>query len=256
MSAPAIRPMSIGEVLDTSFGIYRRLFPTLALVSLVTLGFPLVWGIFETMRGAGPMNLLSTSIRLVVTVILSSIGTAASTFIVSESYLGRTLSYGEALSRAVPFIGRLFMLSVLTSLLVGVGFFLLIVPGIIAVSGLILGTPAMVIENQPGATAAMSRSWALTRGSRVRILGVLLVGFLLMMVPYIAIGGLTGLFVSRGPETERTAYQPVVLVLLLSLIQVLVYPLFYVALTVLYYDARVRHEAFDLEVLAASLTRA
>ena len=41
-----------------------------------------------------------------------------------------------------------------------------------------------------------------------------------------------------------------------SLIQLLIYPLFYCVLTVAYYDLRVRKEAFDLEVLASGLSPA
>ena len=38
-----------------------------------------------------------------------------------------------------------------------------------------------------------------------------------------------------------------------SLLSILIYPFFYVVLTVLYYDLRVRKEGFDLELLASAL---
>jgi hypothetical protein len=275
----AIRPMSVGEVLDTSFGIYRRLFVPLAVVAVLTQAVPTVWALYDAARGADmTANMSLLLVRLTVTFVLSSIGAAASTFIVSESYLGRSLSAGDALQRAVPFIGRLLALSLLTWLLVAgqlvvasviaavglaivgpiaASLFLLALPGVaVVLTGLILGTPAMVIENQPRATVAMSRSWALTRGSRLRIFGVILVAIVLMMVPWIALGSVGAMFMSRAPETLEGTGTPLVLIMLVSVIQVLLYPLLYVGLTVLYYDARVRHEAFDLEILAASLGRA
>ena len=105
-------------------------------------------------------------------VVLSAIATAATVFIVSESYLGRPLSAAEALSRAAPLLWRVIACSVLTGLLVMVGFLLFVIPGIVLVCGVILAFPVLVLEPGTTASGALSRSWALTRGSRWRIFGM------------------------------------------------------------------------------------
>ena len=137
-----------------------------------------------------------------------------------------------------PGFGALLMLS---------GFGLMLVP-VAIFAGLAVSTPALVLERLE-ATQALRRSWALTRGSRLRVIGVLFVTALLISIPFVGVMGVAGAF-SAG-RTETT-----VSLLMLSLsyvVSLVVTPLFYCVLTLLYYDLRVRKEAFDLEVLAAAM---
>jgi hypothetical protein len=96
----------------------------------------------------------------------------------------------------------------------------------------------------------MSRSWSLTRGHRGRIFRVISVVFVLMTLPIMALGGFAT--TRAGPEgfagTEGLAFSAVA-----SLLSALIQPLLYCALTVAYYDLRVRKEAYDLELRAASM---
>jgi hypothetical protein len=147
----------------------------------------------------------------------------------------------------------------LLALVVLLGFFLLVVPGIILATGLVLAIPALVLEPGASASASLSRSWELTRGSRWRMLGLIVTLLVLLYVPLAAIGGLFALFVPQatrlgvlGPASAGA----LLAIALTGLIQTFIYPLFYCVLTVAYYDLRVRKEGFDLEVLAATLQTA
>ena len=51
MAAPALRPLSLGEVLDVSFGLYRSLFLPLLMVTLVTRALPLVVSVYIEAAG-------------------------------------------------------------------------------------------------------------------------------------------------------------------------------------------------------------
>ena len=82
-------------------------------------------------------------------VVLSLVATGATVFIVAESYLGRPISAREALSRATPFLGRILVCSLLISLAVGIGFLLLVVPGIILAVGLVLAIPSWCSSREP-----------------------------------------------------------------------------------------------------------
>ena len=42
MSSAALRPLSIGEILDTSFQLYRRYFVTLATIGVLCTAVPLM----------------------------------------------------------------------------------------------------------------------------------------------------------------------------------------------------------------------
>jgi hypothetical protein len=259
MTIGMLRPLSIGEVLDTSAGLYRRKFAQLMTVALITQAIPLLWSIYYTIRiQSGTVFGLSSFPLFIISALLSialgSLGTATSTFIVAESYLGREISTGEAFSRALPFLGKIVSLAMLTSLLAALGSLLLLVPGIIIFCGLLVATPALVLESpQGGATAAMGRSWSLTKGFRWRIFVVLLVGILLIMIPSIALAALLGQPVGTDVAEVLMSPRYLLQLVLQSLLQLMVYPLLYIATTVLYYDLRVRKEAFDLEMLASAM---
>ena len=259
MTPPALRPLSVGEILDVSFTLYRRHFAPLATVALVCAGVPMVLNLFLQSAGGLLSNLPLLAFYYVVFAVLNSIATAATVFIVSESYLGRPVGAREALRRAAPYFGRILVCSMLLALVVGLGFLLMVIPGIVLATGLVLAIPTLVLEPGAGASASLSRSWELTRGSRWRMLGLIVTLLVLLYVPIAAIGGVFALFLPQmtrvgvlGPASTGA----LVAVALTGLIQTFIYPLFYCVLTVAYYDLRVRKEGFDLEVLAATLQTA
>lgn len=247
MAAPVLRPLSLGEVLDVAFSLYRQHFVTLLLIALATHAIPMVLSIYTAMSNDGG-SLIMSLVTLGLTTVLGAIGVAVTTFVVSDSYMGRQITTSDAFHRAIPYIGNLILIAVLTTLAVGLGFLLLVVPGVILLCGLGLSTQALVLENVSTATGAMSRSWQLTRGYRGKIFGALFVAGLLVAIPQMALGSLA--VVSQS--------MPLALILafvLPALLQILIYPFFNAIFTVLYYDLRVRKESFDLEMLAAALER-
>ncbi|HTS87380.1 MAG TPA: YciC family protein [Gemmatimonadales bacterium] len=253
MSGPVLRPLSLGEILDVSFGLYRNLFLPLVVVALVTRAVPLAVSVYVQSSGGMFTNLPLYLGSVILDVVLAAIAAAASTFIVSESYMGRRLTAGDAFRRSTPFVGRLIALGILTGLVVMLGFLLLIIPGIILACGLALATPAMVIESLGSSTEAMGRSWALTRNFRGKIFVALLVVGVLMYLPFIALGGIAAVSLGAGGVSGSGAF--VGITGLAALLSSLIWPLFYCVLTVAYYDLRVRKEAFDLEILAAGLAK-
>jgi hypothetical protein len=253
-----LRPLSVGEILDTSFSLYRRHFGALATVSLVCTGLPLVLRLFVEAAGGLFAHLTLAMVYVLSLVVLSLIATGATVFIVSESYLGRPLTAREALMRATPYMGRILIASLLMALVIGLGFLLMVIPGIILGVGLAVAIPAVVLETGRSASGALSRSWELTRGSRWRIFGLGLTLFVLLYVPVVAISGLVawlipgGAAAGFGPSSTAT----IVALAIGGVVQLFIYPLFYCVLTVTYYDLRVRKEGFDLELLASSLQTA
>lgn len=256
MTGPVLRPLSMGEILDVSFGMYRALFSPLLMVTVATQAVPLVLSVFVQAAGGMFAQPALYFVSAVLSIVLSALAAAASTFIISENYMGRRITAGEAFQRSVPFIGRLVALALLTGFVVGMGLLLFLIPGFILLAGLILASPALVIEGIPNATDAMGRAWALSRGHRWKIFACLLVVFTLVLLPVFALSGFA--VATADPESMRRGVSPMSIFWLAtaSALQVLIYPLVYCVLTVAYYDLRVRKEAFDLEVLAAGLSRA
>jgi len=130
MALPALRPLSVGEILDVSFQLYRRHFAALAMVALICSGLPVLLSLFIEASGGMLQHVWLTLAYYLIFVVLSAIATAATVFIVSESYLGRPLSAAEALSRAAPLLWRVIACSFRTGLLVMLGFLLFVIPGI------------------------------------------------------------------------------------------------------------------------------
>jgi len=77
----------------------------------------------------------------------------------------------------------------------------------------------------------------------------MLVASLLLLVPIIALSIIGGI-VGAALGGSRLG---MVLFIIPMILQVFVYPFVYVVQTVLYYDLRVRKEAFDLELLATAM---
>ncbi len=252
MSTLVLRPLSLGEVLDASLAVYRRLFVQLLGVSFATQAIPLALGAYIEGAGGVLVHPAFWMVQTVFAIVAGALGTATSTFIVSEYYLGRTTPTVAALGRATGYLGRLILLTIATGLVVGIGVVFLVVPGIILFAGLVLSTPALVIEDIPVATAAMRRSWFLTRGFKGKIFGAYALAFLLLLVPTIAITWIAAMTGAGGIAANPSA-GALGLQVIASLLQILIYPFIYVLATLLYYDMRVRKEGFDLEMLASTL---
>jgi len=255
MSQAELRPLTIGEILDNGFGLYRKHFATLAIVVLVVSAAPAVLALYVQASG-GPLvrPVLWVGTHLLNTV-LSAIGTAATFFIVSDSYLGRPASAWDALARAVPFIMRLVVLQILVVLTLVLGLFLFLFPAILFLAAFLVSTQSLVLEDR-GPIEAMGRSWHLTKGHRMKVLAVFGVTWIIAYIPSIASVMVAATLIpsidplSASPDLPIAWYVSMVTG---AILQLLLYPLMYSVVTVTYYDLRVRKEGFDLEVLAQAL---
>ncbi|MHB8312342.1 MAG: glycerophosphoryl diester phosphodiesterase membrane domain-containing protein, partial [Candidatus Dormibacteria bacterium] len=100
---------------------------------------------------------------------------------------------------------------------------------------------------------AIQRSWRLTSGHAGRVFGVLLSLVLVELLIGLALGILVGVGVSAVGGAGSAAGTVVGDVATL-VVAVLVAPILASGLTLLYFDLRVRKEAFDLELLAQQIS--
>jgi len=258
MAAPVLRPLSTGEVLDVSFGLYRALFFPLVMVAAVSRAIPLVMSLYlqpgnidqDPMAG---MNMLVNRwplfmASLVLGLVANAFAVASTTSLVSAAYLGHAITPKTALARAAGVIPQLIIVSFLFAISVGLGLLVLIVPGVILWCGLVLGSVALILEQPVGPIDAMSRSWELTKGFRGKVFVTMFVAYLFLLIPTMIVGVVAGIgaFVGTWP--------PMVTAVLTGILQIFAYPFLYVVYTVLYYDLRVRKEGYDLELLATTAT--
>jgi len=262
MSLAVLRPLAFGEVLDQSFGLYRKLFAPLMIISLVANALPALLSIVSGVMGnRSTGGLAITFIGVVLSVIGAAVGTGASTFLVSDYLLSRPADPHGSLRRAWPRTGALIACSMLFGFVVAFGFILLIVPGFIALSGLALAFTAVTVEGVTGSDS-LGRSWELTKGFKWKILGLLCVFGAIFYGLILGSGVVSALAVkvtggtidaqAAGPNGEMSTFMLLVTVAS-SLIQILIYPVLYCILVTIYYDLRVRKEGFDLELLATTM---
>lgn len=274
MAELMLRPLGVGEIIDHSLAIYRRQFGALITITLSANAIPLLLMVYLMTSGGILQQPLLYAGILLISVVLGALATAATVFLVSETYLGNTISGGEAISHATKYLWRLILLTMMVGLVVGLSVLIFLLPGLVTASpvlitlamipafivalviftGLIISTPALVLEDA-SPTAALSRSWQLTRGFRWKMLGLLIVVGIIIAIPSLALGFLRGGGMAMKPMGEFSTAD-IAWELAAQFASTLIYPLLYCALTVAYYDLRVRKEGFDLELLESTLAHA
>ncbi len=265
MTGFELRPLSLGEILDRAFLMYRRhmlLFLGIAaLPQLLTLALGLLqifFGPLNTVRTVGNRTVLMphfdvTSILLgllgiILGLLVYALAQGGTILAVSDLYLGREANIAVSLQRAWGELGTLIGTSLLNGLAVAGGLIALVIPGIYVLCRLLICLPAALIENRsPG--DALSRSWNLTKGYAGR-------AFLLLLLYFAVAFGIGLLFgVPIGYLADaRGAFENAKLLLVLQqvaniIVSILVQPLLLIGISIFYFDLRVRKEAFDLQFL-------
>lgn len=97
------------------------------------------------------------------------------------------LDLRETISAVMPVLLPVVGASILAAIVISVGFFLLIVPGLILATFLSLIVPSIVIGGSP-AMASFGRSWRLVSGNGWHVFGTYVVVFLVLILADIIIG--------------------------------------------------------------------
>lgn len=269
MASLDLRPLSVGEILDRTFSLYRRDFLLFigisAIPHLLTLALSLIQlAFFQTpvvvSRRGHPQTVLlpshGTALALVVgllTVIVSIIvylfTQGGTIFAVTELYLGRRTSISASLRRVWDDLGSLFGVIILNGLVTAAAFLALVIPGIYVACRLLVCVPAALIEGR-GPRESLSRSWDLTR----EYAGRAFILYLLYFVLAIGMGLLIA--VPIGIEMNAARENASMLRIWMAIQQVLgivvnsvVGPFILIGTSVFYFDLRVRKEAFDLQFM-------
>ena len=267
MSAFELRPLSLGELLDRAFLMYRRyilLFLGIAAIpQVLSLSFGLAQIFFFPVRriptlngrtvlvasSTGMTGFLITTLGIIIAAVVYTITQGGTIAAVTELYLGRKATIADSLRRAWDEIGTLFATAVLNGLAVGVGFIALVIPGAYVLCRLIVCLPAALVESR-SARDSVARSWELTGGCTGRSFVLLLIYFALV----IGMGLLVGFPIGLGLASATTHSGDLRIWLALqqvatALIGILVRPFLLIGISIFYFDLRVRKEAFDLQFM-------
>jgi hypothetical protein len=187
----------------------------------------------------------------VVQLLASWLTTAACVKAVSDAYLDEPTSIGQSLRFALRRLPALAGMEILLFLGLVAGFIALVIPMIWLYVSWSVAAPALLIEGA-GPARALGRSRKLVAGRWWPTAAVLIVASIMVSV-------ISGVFQALFAGLASLSSQPsvlasVALLTLSSAVATIIAQPFHAAVsTILYYDLRVRHEGFDLHVLAEQL---
>ena len=264
-----LHPMGVGDVLDGAFKLLKANARTILLVVAALLvpiqlvsafavrdqfstGFinllndPTLIEGQETGFGGGStvLQIITTLLSLLTGPIIAGVVSR----VVAASYVGEQLAPGAALRLTFRRIVPLVVASVLVALASVLGLVFCILPGVLLFALFTAVTPALMIE-EIGPIQAMRRSWRLLKPRLWPVVGIvvlahLIAGFLgniLGGIPSVAAlvvgGSFAWLFVALGSVLSSLVSAPIIAIVS----------------TLLYFDGRIRHEGFDLQVMARDL---
>jgi hypothetical protein len=241
MSDLAPRPRSATELVDAAFQVYRRDPMQFLLVTAVTY---VPWMVLRLVLGISldpdRMSVSSAAIISLGSLLAYGIVSGAVTRVAHEVYLSGTADATAALRDIILRLPTLLVATVAKLVAVVGAALFLILPALYPLAAYFAVAQAVVLERR-GVVDAMRRSSQLARDLKGHILKTILLLFIINVA--VSIG--TGLPVAMA---DNHVLDEVVS----TTVAILVYPLFGITETLLYYDARIRKEGFDVELLAAA----
>ena len=279
--------MTLGEVLDQAIRLYRRNFVTfIGIIAIPYIPLTLIQTGLTYLSSSSMTSILDSPsptfsipvgywaglagiivVGFFSIILVSGLATAALTRAIADNYTGQPVdilgSYGKTRSSWLSLLGALFLYLVLAVVLViwtiipCIGW--LTGPGLLAFLALVvvpLLAPVVVLERL-GAIEALRRAWDLGRSRFWWLLGFV---FILTLLSQLIITGPVYLieFIMRYVLASQINLQSQLI--WTSVIQVFVQmvggllylPLQLTAMTVVYFDLRVRSEGLDLALQAAA----
>jgi hypothetical protein len=218
-------------------------------------------------------------VAVVVAILLLAAQSAALVDAAARRYLAKPATVGESFRAGLSAAGRLFVAGLVVffaiaalwllvfavAAIIGlvvrspeIGILLAGLGAIVAIVGTFylaaswLVAPVIVVVEKMGPIAALSRSWRLSSGNRWRIIGIQALLGILNLVLSVLIGGVFG-GLTAASQPGQLGVTTVIENLVNFASTIIWAPVEWIAFTVLYYDLRVRKEAFDLQLAAEAL---
>lgn len=251
-------PMTAGMLLDRSFRIYFQNLPLMVAIAAFAYLPLLAFNVLQALVAYLPelaqlVALMFGAVSyLIGMIVVGPMGVGATTTAVSELYLGHPVTAGDALRGAWRYIVRLILTQFVVTLIVIFGMVLLIVPGILWWLSYMLVIPVAVLEPELSRAEVRTRSWELVRGHRGKVFVVVLVMMALQL--FLIVSG--EFFVAAAGFDPNSSTAANLQLAANSILGIVGYPFWMIAVTLLYYDLRIRKEGFDLEMLSLAMTRA
>ena len=285
MRQRSLRPLGVGDIFDEGFDLYKKNFSLLVLITLVvTVPLDIVLGVvrLQTLRYAagfghwftdnadasGFFSVLGGLLgAFPILCLLYAIPVGALSAAAGSLYVGDPATVRSAYRAVMRRLPSLLVTSLIVGLSLSLGFALCFVCVIVPAVRFLFAADVFTLEGKT-LIGSLRRSSQLVAGDAARVFGILVL--LILIYGVLAVGievplayafdlllrntpsgqGLlgTGVLLQSGNIRGQVIDQ-----LSSGLAHVLILPFLVSIVTVLYFDLRVRKEAFDIELLARDL---
>lgn len=269
MSEQSYRPRSATEIIDDTFRLYRENFGPLVMLSAV-LYLPMLALTIPTMAMMSGMATAAPEESTVLALMFMAVSVVslfwypvmwgAMTVSVSERYLGRDIQAGDAVKRALgrygPLLGAFLVKWLIIGLTAIISWILLFFPTCYLLARF-FAVPATVVLENTGVGGSFRRSGQLSIKQKLRIFGTLFLSWAIVIgisvAIYMLMLSVLGISLMSSDPEEMAATSSMLLQLPTIVMYILLMPIVIIVETLLYYDARIRQEGFDIELMSAQL---
>ncbi|MFL5605643.1 MAG: glycerophosphoryl diester phosphodiesterase membrane domain-containing protein [Gemmatimonadaceae bacterium] len=244
MPAPALRPRSASELVDAAFQIMRAHYPQFVMCSAIAY---LPWLIVQLVLVTDPTRLarLTPGVSVVFGLgvwLVFALMTAVVVVCASQAYLGDPVDVGAAVRKALPRMPLVLLGAIVRYVGMFLGLFAFFIGALYVVARWFAVTPVIVLEGQ-GLGRALSRSAVLSKGRKRHIINTL--GLAALIYWLLAVGVQLAAYFLMGNAIVQT--------IATAVYTILVYPVVAITEALLYFDTRIKHEGFDIELMAGAL---
>jgi hypothetical protein len=262
---PDLRPRGIGEILDSAVALYRARFKKLVLVAAVVVvpvqvlsaivllsAQPKGFSLSVTGSVTPQYDSSSFAVQFAATVVVAIVGVlstalivAVSTRIVADAYIGRSSETRDAVHDVRPRAWAVVGTSLIVLLTEGLGIVFCFVGVLVPLTLFAVAVPVLILEGV-GVGAAIGRSVTLTKGHALHVLGMVLTAQLLAAILNVGLVLAVHTFLTSGGSTVAAVIAQSIAN---TIAGVLTTPFVATAIVVLYFDLRIRDEAYDVQLL-------
>jgi hypothetical protein len=245
-----LQARSATELVDAAVQLLKRHYGPLLTISGIGLApwlilQPLVGNLVRTESGVvEPMISIPGILANLFTTIWFSLAGAAIIVGAAQGYREGRVDVAHAIQQVVSRVPAVLYASLIKGIAIAVGLLLFLVGALYFYSTYFALPTTVVIENLTG-RAGVARARQLAQGHRADVLKPLLLVFVIYLIISLAAGALAQVLFGDANLMLANIFSTVV--------TVFVYPIIPITEMLVYFDLRIRHEGYDVEMMASRL---
>lgn len=245
-SQSRFRELTVGGIFRESLVLYREMWAQLlrivapsAIISAIVYFFIFARQPDFTGTPSAPATLSFVALMLFLSLAVTTLGITA----ISERFLGASVTISRAYLRFADVFFPLLGTLVFASIIIVVGLFTFVIPGLVIYGWFCLAPAVVTIEGE-GGIGALKRSYVIVKGYWNKAFFAVVLLAVLQLIVASLIYSMSKMLGAFPGITEVSEFLSILLPLLI------IEPFKIAATTLLYYDLRIRKEGYTLQTMA------